>query len=54
MHQGITNTDNRKEWPLSVLRKVLDELMNETPKDLLSKSVYKKLTSDRRRYYRDI
>lgn len=35
--QGITNTENRKEWPVSVLRKVLDELMTETPKDLLAK-----------------
>jgi PI-3-kinase-related kinase SMG-1 len=35
--RGISNLDNRKEWPLSVLRQVLTELMDETPKDLLAK-----------------
>lgn len=35
--QGITSTDNRKDWPMTVLRKVLEELMTETPKDLLAK-----------------
>ena len=34
--QGIHNLDNRKEWPLAVMRQVLFELMDETPKDLLS------------------
>lgn len=29
--------ENRKDWPLSVLKKVLQELMTETPKDLLAK-----------------
>ena len=29
--------ENRKEWPLSILKKVLQELMSETPKDLLAK-----------------
>lgn len=29
--------ENRKEWPLPVLKQVLTELMNETPKDLLAK-----------------
>lgn len=29
--------DNRKEWPLPVLKQVLAELMAETPKDLLAK-----------------
>ena len=33
---GIHNLDNRKEWPLSVMRQVLMELMDETPNDLLS------------------
>lgn len=29
--------ENRKDWPLSILKKVLQELMAETPKDLLAK-----------------
>lgn len=29
--QGISNIDNRKEWPLPVMRQVLKELMEETP-----------------------
>ena len=29
--------DNRKEWPLSVLIKVLKELIAETPDDLLAR-----------------
>ena len=33
---GIHNLDNRKEWPLAVMRQVLFELIDETPKDLLS------------------
>ena len=35
--QGIKDLENRKDWPLSVLRKVLEELVAETPKDLLAK-----------------
>lgn len=34
---GITNLDNRKEWPITVLVQVLTALMNETPDDLLAK-----------------
>ncbi len=34
---GITNLDNRKEWPLSVLVQVLTTLMKETPDNLLAK-----------------
>ena len=37
--QGITSIENRKEWPLSVLRKVLEQLMADTPADLLARSV---------------
>ncbi|XP_056647970.1 serine/threonine-protein kinase SMG1 isoform X1 [Diorhabda sublineata] len=37
---GIKNIENRKEWPLSVLKQVLTELMNETPSDLLSKEFW--------------
>ena len=34
--RGIT-LENRKEWPLQILKQVLSELMAETPKDLLAK-----------------
>ena len=37
---GIKNIENRKEWPLSVLRQVLTELMAETPSDLLAKELW--------------
>lgn len=37
--KGIVNMENRKEWPLSILKDVLMTLMNETPKNLLSKYV---------------
>lgn len=32
--------ENRKEWPTHVLKKVLEELMKETPKDLLAKEIW--------------
>ena len=35
--QGITDLSNRRDWPLSVMRQVLEELMKETPGDLLAK-----------------
>lgn len=38
--RGIS-LENRKEWPIQVLKQVLTELMNETPKDLLAKLVPK-------------
>ncbi|KYB28836.1 serine/threonine-protein kinase SMG1 [Tribolium castaneum] len=37
---GIKNIENRKEWPLSVLKQVLTELMAETPSDLLAKELW--------------
>lgn len=37
--KGIINMENRKEWPLSILKDVLTTLMNETPNNLLSKYV---------------
>lgn len=37
---GVKNIDNRKEWPLSVLKKVLTELMDETPSDLLARELW--------------
>ncbi|XP_037824914.1 serine/threonine-protein kinase Smg1 [Lucilia sericata] len=33
-------TDPRRQWPMSVLKRVLKELSNETPKDLLSKEIW--------------
>lgn len=33
---GIHNLDNRKEWPLPIMRQVMMELIEETPDDLLS------------------
>lgn len=37
---GVKNIDNRKEWPLAVLRQVLIDLMAETPNDLLAKELW--------------
>ncbi|CAH0546905.1 unnamed protein product [Brassicogethes aeneus] len=37
---GVKNPENRKEWPLAVLKQVLTELMSETPSDLLSKELW--------------
>ena len=37
---GIHNLDNRKEWPLPVMRQALMELMDETPNDLLSSTLW--------------
>ncbi|KAL8580399.1 hypothetical protein ACOMHN_020876 [Nucella lapillus] len=38
--KGMETTDNRKEWPLSTLRKVLEDLMVDTPDDLLAKELW--------------
>uniref|UniRef100_T1J1T4 PI3K/PI4K catalytic domain-containing protein n=1 Tax=Strigamia maritima TaxID=126957 RepID=T1J1T4_STRMM len=38
--KGIVNLDVRKDWPISVLRQVLLELMEETPRDLLAKELW--------------
>ncbi|KAH1004120.1 hypothetical protein HUJ04_003920 [Dendroctonus ponderosae] len=40
VEHGVKNIDNRKEWPLSVLKEVLSELMAETPSDLISKELW--------------
>lgn len=37
---NLKTTDNRKEWPLSVLKEVLAELTAETPRDLLAKELW--------------
>lgn len=38
--QGLKITDNRKDWPIAILRKVLIDLSAETPRDLLSKELW--------------
>ncbi|XP_065311979.1 serine/threonine-protein kinase SMG1 isoform X2 [Dermacentor albipictus] len=38
--QGITNLDNRREWPVSVLVSTLQALMAETPKDLVARELW--------------
>ncbi|GAB6021589.1 Serine/threonine-protein kinase smg1 [Chamberlinius hualienensis] len=43
--QGIVNLGNRKEWPLSVMCRVLLELTAETPSDLLAKELWCASTS---------
>ncbi|XP_034180761.2 serine/threonine-protein kinase Smg1 isoform X1 [Osmia lignaria lignaria] len=37
--RGIS-LENRKEWPIQILKQVLAELMAETPKDLLAKEIW--------------
>lgn len=37
---GMKVSDNRKDWPLFVQRKVFEELKAETPKDLLAKEFW--------------
>lgn len=37
---NLKTTDNRKEWPLAVLKEVLSELTAETPRDLLAKELW--------------
>lgn len=37
---GITNLDNRKEWPVTVMKQVLRELIDETPGHLLSQELW--------------
>ncbi|XP_070580922.1 serine/threonine-protein kinase SMG1-like [Ptychodera flava] len=38
--KGVTDLSSRKEWPQSVMRQVLQELMDDTPRDLLSKELW--------------
>lgn len=37
---GVKNLENRKEWPLAILKQVLTELMEETPSDLLARELW--------------
>ncbi|XP_015766823.1 PREDICTED: serine/threonine-protein kinase SMG1-like [Acropora digitifera] len=43
--KGITDMNNRRDWPLSVLRQALEDLMKETPSDLLAKELWCSSTS---------
>lgn len=38
--QGITNLENRREWPTSVLVQTLEALMSETPRDLVARELW--------------
>ncbi|KAL1475739.1 hypothetical protein MTO96_037065, partial [Rhipicephalus appendiculatus] len=38
--QGITNLDNRRDWPVSVLVSTLEALMADTPKDLVARELW--------------
>eukprot|EP00898_Chlorokybus_atmophyticus_P001833 jgi/Chlat1/2650/Chrsp178S02490 len=38
--QGVQKAVSRKEWPRSVLRQVLEDLMQETPKQLLERELW--------------
>nr|NVI76415.1 no-on-and-no-off transient C [Cucujiformia] len=40
IEHGVKKLDNRKEWPLGVLKQVLTELMAETPSDLLARELW--------------
>ena len=37
---GITNLDNRKEWPIEIMKQVYQTLTDETPKNLLSQEIW--------------
>ncbi|XP_064619648.1 serine/threonine-protein kinase SMG1-like isoform X2 [Lineus longissimus] len=43
--KGVLNLDSRKDWPHSVVRRVLEELMVDTPNDLLAKELWCSSTS---------
>ncbi|XP_052872564.1 serine/threonine-protein kinase Smg1 [Anopheles cruzii] len=37
---GLKASDSRKEWPMALLKRVLAELQQETPRDLLAKELW--------------
>ena len=49
--QGIKDMDNRKDWPITVQIKVLEDLMKETPKDLLARELWCTSTSPNEWWY---
>ncbi|CAH2269319.1 jg23996 [Pararge aegeria aegeria] len=40
LKEAGVSTENRKEWPVSILKRVLQELSAETPNDLLSRELW--------------
>lgn len=40
LQEAGISTENRKEWPVSILKQVLEELASETPKDLLWRELW--------------
>lgn len=42
LKEAGVSLERRKDWPLPLLKQVLQELMNETPSDLLAKLVYQR------------
>lgn len=38
--KGLKTSTNRNDYPLAILRQVLEELIKETPSDLLSKELW--------------
>ena len=42
---GISKIDDRKSWPMSLLKQVLTELVTETPDNLLSQEIWMESTS---------
>ncbi|CAB4042430.1 serine threonine- kinase SMG1-like, partial [Paramuricea clavata] len=34
------SSSNRKDWPIAIMRKVMQELLHETPQDLLEKELW--------------
>jgi len=37
---GITNYLSRREWPVDIVKRIFNELVSETPKDLLAKELW--------------
>ena len=38
--RGITNYLLRREWPVDIVKKIFNELVSETTKDLLAKELW--------------
>ena len=45
--QGVLKMDDRKAWPISLLKQVLQELMQETPSDLLTSELWLRSVSSK-------
>jgi PI-3-kinase-related kinase SMG-1 len=44
---GVLKMEDRKAWPISLLKQVLQELVQETPNDLLTTELWLKSVSSR-------